>query len=645
MTSVTWFQWGGVEQSVVLTLTPPPRFLFQESYVWKMYQERCWEFFPAGDCFRKQYEDQLNWAAVIAAPPPSPSAAFSPPQQLLWATSQSRNFRLLPPDAQLAAAVRPQTCRSSSFWRLVSFHLNIKHAKKKKWLSEELDVQHRNRIRSGDTQADCTKLHIRDCKSFQVKLVQPTWVTWELSQVQTSSSYPAAAGVHIYVQESTVNGSWRPPTVHHCLEILSVIVPAQTSCWICWLGPTPSTTRFLLLTKRLKNQHASDRWMSCRLFSFSLHPKQHKILLFPINIQNSLLEDTNTTFIDWCFRCMDEKTPLNRSTFLPNHRTNLQDGVLKAVAPAAPHGFLLDFVWTLRGAEERWFSFRILCNIWLIKMLFLNWHWQQKKAFACFFQGSDECINCSMPPINCRRCLLYCPDEEPSPSLSIFTASLAGGNSLFSSNWCFLLKDLSLSNIPSGEGGGRRTCLHSWDIQVLLIFVSEWHELRSSLMSWLLHWRCSVLRPVLKVQFPVGVLITSLPAHLQANGRATLQTCMLGASDSCFTIHAVFVRLQIPTPTLFIDPREKRFPHQGAVCRQHHGDFGDVAAAAAASMNTWTWMDLHELQNKTLFIHVWIAVCFCQKTENTDKESCKENICTNKSWFTHSKKYSKYTSL
>ncbi|XP_012869761.1 PREDICTED: ryanodine receptor 3 [Dipodomys ordii] len=31
----------------------------QESYVWKMYQERCWDFFPAGDCFRKQYEDQL----------------------------------------------------------------------------------------------------------------------------------------------------------------------------------------------------------------------------------------------------------------------------------------------------------------------------------------------------------------------------------------------------------------------------------------------------------------------------------------------------------------------------------------------------------------------------------------------------------
>ncbi|XP_012989669.2 ryanodine receptor 2 isoform X4 [Esox lucius] len=32
----------------------------QESYVWKMYQDRCWEFFPVGDCFRKQYEDQLS---------------------------------------------------------------------------------------------------------------------------------------------------------------------------------------------------------------------------------------------------------------------------------------------------------------------------------------------------------------------------------------------------------------------------------------------------------------------------------------------------------------------------------------------------------------------------------------------------------
>uniref|UniRef100_A0A3Q3FF02 Ryanodine receptor 3 n=1 Tax=Labrus bergylta TaxID=56723 RepID=A0A3Q3FF02_9LABR len=32
----------------------------QESYVWKMYQERCWDFYPTGDCFRKQYEDQLG---------------------------------------------------------------------------------------------------------------------------------------------------------------------------------------------------------------------------------------------------------------------------------------------------------------------------------------------------------------------------------------------------------------------------------------------------------------------------------------------------------------------------------------------------------------------------------------------------------
>ncbi|XP_056284489.1 ryanodine receptor 3 [Pseudoliparis swirei] len=30
------------------------------SFVWKLYQERCWDFFPIGDCFRKQYEDQLG---------------------------------------------------------------------------------------------------------------------------------------------------------------------------------------------------------------------------------------------------------------------------------------------------------------------------------------------------------------------------------------------------------------------------------------------------------------------------------------------------------------------------------------------------------------------------------------------------------
>ncbi|XP_071050495.1 ryanodine receptor isoform X2 [Onthophagus taurus] len=32
----------------------------QETYVWNMYQQRCWDFFPVGDCFRKQYEDELS---------------------------------------------------------------------------------------------------------------------------------------------------------------------------------------------------------------------------------------------------------------------------------------------------------------------------------------------------------------------------------------------------------------------------------------------------------------------------------------------------------------------------------------------------------------------------------------------------------
>ncbi|KAG5899237.1 hypothetical protein JTB14_035422 [Gonioctena quinquepunctata] len=32
----------------------------QETYVWNMYQQRCWDFFPVGDCFRKQYEDELG---------------------------------------------------------------------------------------------------------------------------------------------------------------------------------------------------------------------------------------------------------------------------------------------------------------------------------------------------------------------------------------------------------------------------------------------------------------------------------------------------------------------------------------------------------------------------------------------------------
>merc|ERR1712088_610157 len=32
----------------------------QETYVWDMYQQRCWDFFPAGECFRKQYESELG---------------------------------------------------------------------------------------------------------------------------------------------------------------------------------------------------------------------------------------------------------------------------------------------------------------------------------------------------------------------------------------------------------------------------------------------------------------------------------------------------------------------------------------------------------------------------------------------------------
>ncbi len=34
--------------------------LLQETYVWELYQKRNWEFFPVGDCFRKQYEDELS---------------------------------------------------------------------------------------------------------------------------------------------------------------------------------------------------------------------------------------------------------------------------------------------------------------------------------------------------------------------------------------------------------------------------------------------------------------------------------------------------------------------------------------------------------------------------------------------------------
>jgi len=39
---------------------PDTEYTGQETYVWEMYQQRCWDFFPVGDCFRKQYEDELG---------------------------------------------------------------------------------------------------------------------------------------------------------------------------------------------------------------------------------------------------------------------------------------------------------------------------------------------------------------------------------------------------------------------------------------------------------------------------------------------------------------------------------------------------------------------------------------------------------
>ncbi|KAI3389454.1 hypothetical protein SNEBB_011471 [Seison nebaliae] len=32
----------------------------QETFVWQLYQKRCWDFFPVGDCFRKQYEGEIS---------------------------------------------------------------------------------------------------------------------------------------------------------------------------------------------------------------------------------------------------------------------------------------------------------------------------------------------------------------------------------------------------------------------------------------------------------------------------------------------------------------------------------------------------------------------------------------------------------
>jgi ryanodine receptor 2 len=39
---------------------PDTEYTGQESYVWGQYQQRCWDFFPVGECFRKQYEEELT---------------------------------------------------------------------------------------------------------------------------------------------------------------------------------------------------------------------------------------------------------------------------------------------------------------------------------------------------------------------------------------------------------------------------------------------------------------------------------------------------------------------------------------------------------------------------------------------------------
>ncbi|XP_048259812.1 ryanodine receptor-like isoform X9 [Haliotis rufescens] len=39
---------------------PDTEYTGQESYVWELYQQRCWNFIPVGDCFRKQHEDEVS---------------------------------------------------------------------------------------------------------------------------------------------------------------------------------------------------------------------------------------------------------------------------------------------------------------------------------------------------------------------------------------------------------------------------------------------------------------------------------------------------------------------------------------------------------------------------------------------------------
>ena len=54
----------------------------QETFVWKLYQERCWDFFPVGDCFRKQNQEKgvEAWAKfrTLAWPSSTLFVAFEP---------------------------------------------------------------------------------------------------------------------------------------------------------------------------------------------------------------------------------------------------------------------------------------------------------------------------------------------------------------------------------------------------------------------------------------------------------------------------------------------------------------------------------------------------------------------------------------
>lgn len=38
---------------------PDTEYTGQETYVWNMYTQRCWDFFPVGDFFRK-YEEEAG---------------------------------------------------------------------------------------------------------------------------------------------------------------------------------------------------------------------------------------------------------------------------------------------------------------------------------------------------------------------------------------------------------------------------------------------------------------------------------------------------------------------------------------------------------------------------------------------------------